>query len=165
MKINEILKEGFWSGLGNLAHGAVLGATGAMKNAPSSMNASTRLAADPSKMKALPTTFTPKPTPDSDTEKPTDQAEPTVQNIGDQQVPEGKRLYVIAKSNKEMYFKTADGRWWHVPNQNFPDSGMVVASNISDVLDRLTQDTVDSAKIVDVAAAKAKQNKSKKRRR
>ena len=57
MKINEILREGVLSSLGNLAHGAILGATGAMKNAPGRLDATTRLAADPSKMKALPNTF------------------------------------------------------------------------------------------------------------
>ena len=166
MKINEILKEGFWSGLGNLAHGAVLGATGAMKNAPDRLGAGTKLAADPNKIKALPKTFTPKSKADPDTDEAgANQAQTPSNNVGDQPVPKGKRLYVVAKLNKQMYFKTADGRWWEVPNQNFPDQGMVVASANADNLDRLTKDTVEYAKFVDIAVAKkAGKGKGKKPR-
>jgi len=67
MKIKEFVNEGILGsalrGLGNLAHGAVRGATGALKNTPDRISATTKLAADPYKMKALPGTFAAKPKP------------------------------------------------------------------------------------------------------
>lgn len=169
MKINEILKEGFWSGLGNLAHGAIAGASGAMQNAPGSLHAGTRLAPNSDKQKPMAKLFkspTAKPgeEPGKD-EEGADKVQTPSNNVGDQPVPKGKRMYVVPKANKQMYFKTADGRWWYVPNQNFPDQGMVVASANTEILDRLTKDTVEYAKFVDIAVAKkAGQGKGKKRR-
>jgi hypothetical protein len=137
-----------------------------MKNAPDRLGASTRLAADPSKIKALPKTFTPKAKTDPDKDEAgADKVQTPSNNVGDQPVPKGKRMYVVSKANKQMYFKTADGRWWYVPNQNFPDAALIVASANADSLDRLTKDTVEYAKFVDIAVAKtAGQGKGKKRR-
>lgn len=117
MKINEVLNEGFWSSVGkglgkglagaaNLTHGAVIGATGALKNAPDRLGAGTRLAADPKKLKAIPTTFTPKPKIDG--------TEELTSPDGKEKVTwdKNKRTLTISGPDGEVvYQKLKNGQW------------------------------------------------------
>lgn len=144
MKINELVKEGFWSGLGNLAHGAVKGATSAMKNAPDSLSASTRLAADPNKIKALPNTFKSVKKSDGTDELTSPDGKETV--VWDSK----KRTLTVSGDGTEVVYQKLKSGWKDMQtDENIPPSA---AKELDDMFD------IASGK---VAPPKPKQPKAK----
>lgn len=152
------------SGLGSFLGGALGNIGGslshAMNKAPGSLRADTRLvpgADDVEKIKnkaSLGDLFK-KAKADVDSDEAGADAAQSPDTIDtrfhDVEVPRGKRLYMIVKSNKQMYVKLANGEWRYVPSQTVPNSVQPVSAADMDKLDQLTKDAVKYAKFVDVA--------------